>query len=147
MVARFLAFFGTNRYILGVASLCGIVSFILTVIVTNRTAKISKILKHNEITSRYNKERTGFQKTFEGHRKSITVDGLRSKQLLTDILQNVEAYRAEFSEILGFREKIRISMFIRQLKKEPARADYNRISNYLASISGRLSKKGDMKNG
>ena len=147
MIASILAFLGTNQYILGVASLCGIVSFILTVIVTIRTAKISKILKHNEITSRYNKERTGFQKAFEGHRKSITVDGLRSKQLLTDILKNVEAYRAEFSEILSWHEKVRLTMFIKQLKKKPEQADFNSISNYLASISGRLSKKGDMKNG
>ena len=147
MIASFLAFLGTNQYILGVASLCGIVSFILTVIVTIRTAKISKILKHNEITSQYNKERIGFQKTFEGHQKSITADGLRSKQLLTDILKNVEAYRAEFSEILSWYEKVRLTMFIKELKKKPEQVDFNSISNYLASISGRLSKKGDMKNG
>jgi len=59
----------------------------------------------------------------------------------------VEAYRAKFSEILSWREKIRLAMFIKQLKKEPNQADYNLICNYLASISGRLSKKGDMKNG
>lgn len=146
MIARFLLLLGTNQYILGVSSLCGIIGFILTVIVTIRTAKISKILKHNEIISRYNKERMGFQKAFEGHRKSITVDGLRSKQLQTDILKNVEAYRAEFSEILSLQEKIKLALFIRQLRKAPEYADYNLISNYLASISGRLSKKGDMKN-
>lgn len=147
MVARFLSFLGTNQYVLGISSLCGIISLILTIIVTTKTSKINKILRHNEITSRYNKERIGFQNAFEGHRKSITVDGLRSKQLLTDILMNVEAYRTKFSEILSWHEKIRLSLFIRQLKKEPGQADYNLISNYLASISGRLSKKGDMKNG
>lgn len=147
MVARFLSFLGTNPYALGISSLCGIISLVLTIIVTIKTSKISKILRHNEIISRYNKERIGFQNTFEGHRKSITVDGLRSKQLLTDILKNVEAYRTKFSEILSWHEKIRLALFIRQLKKQPEQADYNLISNYLASISGRLSKKGDMKNG
>ena len=122
MVTRFLSFLGTIQYFLG-------------------------FLRHNAITSQYNKERIGFQNTFEGHRKSITVDGLQSKQLLTDILKNVEAYRAKFSEILSWREKIRLAMFIKQLKKEPNQADYNLICNYLASISGRLSKKGDLKNG
>ena len=119
MVTRFLSFLGTNQYFLGFSSLCGVIGFVLTIIVTIKTSKISKILRHNAITSQYNKERIGFQNTFEGHRKSITVDGLQSKQLLTDILKNVEAYRA----------------------------DYNLICNYLASISGRLSKKGDLKNG
>ena len=126
MVARFLSFLGTNQYFLGFSSLCGAIGF---------------------VTSQYNKERISFQNTFEGHRKSIIVDGLQSKQLLTDILKNVEAYRAKFSEILSWREKIRLAMFIKQLKKEPNQADYNLICNYLASISGRLSKKGDMKNG
>lgn len=147
MVTRFLSFLGTNSYALGIASLCGIISLILTIIVAINASKISKILRHNEIMSQYNRERISFQKAFEGHRKSITVDGLRSKQLLSDILENVEAYRTKFSEILSWHEKIRLTLFIRQLKKKPEQADYNLISNYLASISGRLSKKGDMKNG
>lgn len=147
MVTRFLSFLGTNQYFLGFSSLCGVIGFVLTIIVTIKTSKISKILRHNAITSQYNKERIGFQNTFEGHRKGITVDGLQSKQLLTDILKNVEAYRAKFSEILSWREKMRLAMFIKQLKKEPNQADYNLICNYLASISGRLSKKGDLKNG
>lgn len=147
MVARFLSFLGANQYFLGFSSLCGVIGFVLTIIVTVKTSKISKILRHNAITSQYNKERISFQNTFEGHRKSITVDGLQSKQLLTDILKNVEAYRAKFSEILSWREKIRLAMFIKQLKKEPNQANYNLICNYLASISGRLSKRGDMKNG
>lgn len=147
MIARILTYFGTTPFILGISSLCGIISFILTIIVTIRTTKIGKILRRNEITSRYNKERISFQNTFEGHRKSITVDGLRSKQLLTDILKNTEAYRTKFSEILSWQEKIKLSLFIRQLKKKPGQADYNQISNYLAVLSGRLSKKGDLKNG
>ena len=147
MVARFLSFLCTNPYVLGISSLCGIISFFVTIVVAIRTSKISKILKHNEITSQYNKERVGFQKTFAGHRKSITTDGLRSKQLLTDILENVEAYRTKFSEILSWRERIMLALLIKQLKKDPEQADYNMVSNYLASISGWLSKKGDMKNG
>lgn len=146
MIARFLSFLGTSPYIQGVSSLCGILGFVLTIVVAVRTAKINKILRYNEITSRYNRERLKFQKIFEGHRMSITEDQIHTKQLLTDILKDVEAYRVQFSEILSWCEKIRLALFIRQLKKEPKRIDYNLISNYLASISGRLSKKGDMKN-
>lgn len=147
MITRILTYWGTSPYVLGISSLCGIISLILTIIVTIRTAKIGKILRQNEIMSRYNRERTSFQNAFEGHRKSITVDGLRSKQLLTDILKNVEAYRIKFSEILSWKEKIRLFLFIRQLKKDPEQANYNQICNYLAALSGRLSKKGDLKNG
>lgn len=146
MIARFLSFLGTNPYILGISSLCGIMGFILTIVVAIRTAKTNKILRYNKVTSQYNKERLAFQNMFEGHRISITVDELHSKQLLTDILKNTEAYRVQFSEILSWYEKIRLAMFIRQLKKEPEQANYNLISNYLASISGRLSKRGDMRN-
>lgn len=147
MITKFLSFLGTNPYLLGISSLCGILSFILTVIVTMRTAKINKILRYNEITSRYNKERTAFQNVFEGHRKSIMEDGLQSNRLQNDILKNVEAYRAQFSEILSLREKIRLARFVSLLKKEPDQINYNSICVYLASISGRLSRKGDIKNG
>lgn len=146
MIARFLSFLGENPYIQGFSSLCGIIGFVLTIVVAVRTAKINKILRYNEITSRYNKERLKFQNRFEGHRMSITEDQIHTKHLLTDILKDVEGYRVQFSEILSLREKRNLSMFIEELKKEPEQADYNLISNYLASISGRLSKKGDMKN-
>ena len=77
-----LKFFGKNEVILGVVSLTGIIGFVLTIFVSIRTSKISKILKHNQLTDQYNKERQAFQRTFEGHRNSITVDGLRSNKLL-----------------------------------------------------------------
>ena len=102
-IEKILFFFGTNELILGIASLCGIVGFALTVIVTIRTARISKILRYNEITTNYNKERIGFQRTFEGHRVSITEDNIRTDKILKDILKNVEEYRVKFQEILSFR--------------------------------------------
>ena len=92
--------FGTNQIVQSVSSLCGIIGFALTILVTIRTSKISKILKYNATTSQYNKERTAFQKVFEGHRDSITMDGVRSEKLLKDILKNVEEYHVKFSDIL-----------------------------------------------
>ena len=59
-----LEFFGSNLIILGICSLLGIVSFVITVLTLIKTAKITKILKYNSITSQYNKARSGFQKTF-----------------------------------------------------------------------------------
>lgn len=74
MIIDILKFFETNEIILGIASLLGIFGFILTVFDSIRTAKISKILKYNQVTSQYNKERLAFQRTFMGHRKSIIED-------------------------------------------------------------------------
>ena len=64
VVYSFFKFFGTNEIVLGITSLVGIISFVLTILVTIRTAKISKILKYNDTTNLYNKERTAFKKTF-----------------------------------------------------------------------------------
>ena len=146
-IDRILSFFGTNELILGIASLCGIAGFALTVIVTIRTAKISKILRYNEITANYNKERIGFQRTFEGHRLSITEDNIRTDKILKDILKNVEEYRVKFQEILSFQEKLWLKLLIYQLKKEASYANWNSICNRLAILSGHLSKKGEKKNG
>lgn len=147
MIIDILKFLGTNEIVLGIASLLGIVGFALTVFVSIRTAKISKILKYNQVTSQYNKERLAFQRTFEGHRKSIVEDEIKSNKLLKDILQNIEAYRLKFGEIMSLKEKITLFFFSQHLKKESDRVDYNKVSNYLATISGRLSKKEDTRNG
>ena len=147
MIIDILKFLGTNEIVLGIASLLGIVGFALTVLVSIRTAKISKILKYNQVTSQYNKERLAFQRTFEGHRKSIVEDEIKSNKLLKDILQNIEAYRLKFGEIMSLKEKITLFFFSQLLKKESNKVDYNKVSNYLAAISGRLSKKEDTRNG
>ena len=85
----FLKFFGTNEIILGVCSLLGIAGFIMTLIVTIKTTKIAKILKYNQVTDTYNKERTAFQKAFEGHRSSIIEDEIKTDKILKDILKQV----------------------------------------------------------
>ena len=139
--------FGTNQIVQSVSSICGIIGFALTILVTIRTSKISKILKYNATTSQYNKERTAFQKAFEGHRDSITMDGVRSEKLLKDILKNVEEYHVKFSDILPVRDRLVIFLFKRILMKEPQNVNWNTVCNYLAILSGRLSKKEELKNG
>lgn len=117
MIIDMLKFFGKNEVILGIVSLTGIIGFVLTIFVSIRTSKISKILKHNQLTSQYNKERLAFQRTFEGHRNSIIVDGLRSNKLLKDILQNVEEYRAILSSTFRRINQHRCLLFLKLIKK------------------------------
>ena len=146
-MAKFLEFFGSNTLVLGISTLCGIVGFILTIVVSMRTAKISKILKYNATTTQYNKERKAFQNTFEGHRSSIIEDGLKTEKLLKDILKNVEEYSVKFDVILSTRDRITLWWFKRILKKKYDTVNWNTICNYLAILSGRLSKKEEKKNG
>ena len=142
-----LAFLGTNEYVLGIASIAGIAGFILTILVTIRTNSISKILKYNQITAQYNKDRADYQKAFDGHRTSILEDNIRTNKLLKDILSQVESYRNKFQEILPFKEQVTLFLFQRLLQKDVNNVDWNKICNYLAILSGRLTKKEDFKNG
>ena len=142
-----LKFLGTNTIILGLCSLFGIVGFIITILTWLRTEKISRILKYNSTTSLYNRERQSFQKTFEGHRDSIVKDGNTTDVLLKDILKNVEAYHVKFHELLSPWEKFYLWRFKRILRKTAKDVDFNDVSNYLAELAGRLSKKGETKNG
>lgn len=146
-IENILRFMGSNEIVLGIASICGIAGFILTIIVTIRTAKIGKILKYNQITSQYNRDRKTYQNVFEGHQASIFEDNLRSDKLLKTILKDVEAYRLNFHAILSTREKVTLFFLKRLLKKESKDANYNTIGNYLAFLAGRLSKKEEKKNG
>ena len=143
----FLKFLGTNESILGVCSLLGIAGFVMTLIVTIKTTKIAKILKYNHVTDTYNKERTAFQKAFEGHRSSIVEDGIKTDKILKDILKQVEAYRTKFNDILPLKERMALNSFVKILKKPADEVDFNSVCNYLATLSGRLSKKEDKKNG
>ena len=146
-MVKILEFLGSNPIILGISTLCGIIGFILTIIVSMRTAKISKILKYNATTTQYNKERKAFQNTFEGHRSSITEDGLKTEKLLKDILKNVEEYSVKFDVILSTKDRITLWWFKRILKKQHDTVNWNTICNYLAILSGRLSKKEEKING
>lgn len=67
--------------------------------------------------------------------------------MLNDILRNVEAYQSEFHEIISFREKITLFMLKHSLKKKSDSTNYNAIANHLATLSGRLSKKEEQRNG
>lgn len=147
MIIDLLRFFGKNEIVLGIASLVGILGFILTVFVSIRTANISKILRSNQLTNQYNRERLAFQKAFIGHQKSILEDEIRTDKLIKDILQQVESYRTKFSEIMTLHEKLTVFRLIRLLKRRSDRADWNGICNCLALLSGRLSKKEDLRNG
>ena len=73
MIIDMLKFFGKNEVILGIVSLTGIIGFVLTIFVSIRTSKISKILKHNQLTSQYNKERLAFQRTFERKENQLEI--------------------------------------------------------------------------
>ena len=147
MVSDLLKYLGTNPVILGIVTICGILSFVLSVIVTIRTAKISRILQFNNAANAYNKERQAFQKTFDGHRGSILVDGNRSDKLLKDILAQVESYDSKFHKLLSVREKYILWRFKKILMGKSNKVDFNSVCNYLAKLSGRLSKKEENRHG
>ena len=141
-----IACFGTNKVILGIASICGILGFILTIIVTIRTANISKILTYNEITARYNKERNAYQRTFEGHRQSILEDNIKTDKLLKDILKNIEEYDSKYRALFSLQDKFNVWRLKRLLRLEADEVNFNSVCNYLSALSGRLVKKEGKKN-
>ena len=146
-ISDILTFLGTNQIVLGVCSLLGMLSFIITILIGLRTGKIEKVIRYNSVMDQYNKERLAFQKTFEGHVASIIDDKIFSDRILKSILRNVEAYRTKFDDILSFRENLELYRFCRLLRRRSADVDSNDICNYLATLLGRLAKKGDKKNG
>lgn len=147
MLVNSLQFLGTNSVVLGIVSICSVVGFILTIIVTVRTAHISKIMRYNDITSAYNKQRQAFQRTFDGYRASIMQDGNKTDSLLKDILKKAEEYDSQFHDIFSIKEKITLWRFKNILKRDAGKVNFNVVCNFLATLSGRLSKKGDKKNG
>ena len=50
-----LFYLGTDKYVLGICSLCGIVGFCFTILIALKTKKIEKILHYNDVMEAYNK--------------------------------------------------------------------------------------------
>ena len=146
IIIDILCFLGTNKLVLGICSLFGIISFCLTIFITYRTNKITKILHYNRITETYNKEHLAYLKTFEGHITSIIDDGINTNKILKGILRDIISYKTKFDVILTLREKYELYKFKKLLQKKAERVDFNEICNHLAILTGRLSKKGDKKN-
>ena len=145
-MVQFLENISTTKAITGIASICGILSFILTIFILIKTSNINKILKTNETISLYNKEIKSFQKTFDGHIMSIIEDNNRSDILINNILKNIVQFDSKFSNIFSIGDRNRIFWFKRLLKKEANKVDFNKVTNYLAIISGKLVKIEGMKN-
>lgn len=147
LLTNFLTIMGSNVLILGIASCCGIAGFVLTIIVSIRTHNISKILKQNQIAAQYNVERLEYRNLFTGHKQSILEDGIWSDKLLKDILQDIQGYQSKFDSILTFKDRIMLFCFKHHLQKKSNDVDRNKICNYLATLSGKLEKTGDIKHG
>jgi hypothetical protein len=142
-----LSFCGTNKHILGICSLCGIIGFWFTILIALKTKKIEKVLHYNDVTEVYNKERSSYQKAFNGHMTSIIDDKICSDKILKNILRDIESYRAKFGDIISLSEKFELWKFRQLLRKSTKKVDFNEVCNSLAILSGRLSKKGGKKNG
>lgn len=144
---QWIEFFGENKIILGIASICGIFGFILTIFVSVRTSHISKILNRNNVADTYNKKRGSYQKSFNGHISSIVKDEIHTNQILKNILKDTTAYYEEFNVLLPFNEKIKFKSFFRMIKKEAKDVDFNAVTNFLTVLAGKLEKKEIKKNG
>jgi len=138
---KFIRFCATNEIVMGLATIAGLVSFGLSIFVSIRTAKISKVLAHNSLTDSYNKERLVFLKGFLGHRTSIIEDANHSEQLRLDILKLLTTYREKFGGLMSYKEKFSTWKFSRMLMRKTEKVDFHKVSTQLSLMTGRLEKK------
>lgn len=146
-LVRVLRFLGSDSLALGIVSICSVLSFAISIVVSHRTARISKVIKYNSTIDGYNKKKQVYQKIFEGHRMSIQVDEIHTDRLLKDILKNTDEFDWLFHKVIDFPTRVLIWKLKIALRKEAKRADFNRICNCLAALSARLSERKDRLNG
>ncbi len=144
---QFIINIGSNEFLTGIATICTIIGFCLTIYLTWRTNKMNKILRYNSSIYKYNEEYNEYKGVFNGHRVSIEKDNTKTKSHLNDILSHLESFNAKFNSILSKDEK----QIIRKLRKiinkdKQTENDYNIICRCLASLTGKMSEKEDIKN-
>ena len=146
-IQKVVSWFGANEFILGLATITGLLGFVLTVFVTIKTTRISKILKRNLLIQDYNRHRSAYAKMFIGHRDSILKDGLRTELLWTDILKTVVEYNTRYSQLSSIRERLFLWRLLHLLKKKNSDANFTKVATRLAILAGYLQKKEVKNNG
>lgn len=146
-IIEWIKFCGENPIILGICSICGIAGFILTIVVTFKTSHISKVLKFNDTAELYNKQRKAYREKFEGHLASILKDDLKNNIVLKNILKDTTSYYEEFYGLLSFKQRIQFKLFFKLIKKDCSKVNFNKVTNFLTILTGRLAKKETKKNG
>lgn len=140
-IQTIISWFGTNEFILGIATLAGLLGFVLTLSVAIRTSKISRILRRNTLIQDYNKNRNTYAKVFTGHRDSILRDGLRTDLLWNDILKTVVEYKAKYSKLPSTGERINLWRLYNLLNKKCTDTNFLKVAKKLSILAGYLQKK------
>lgn len=142
-VSGFLSFVGSDPIITGIASLCGITGFLMTVWLAFKTSSINKTIKKINVAKSFNHNRRKFQKIFEGHRLSIVKDNDHSQEIISEIESMLQQYKYQFKAIFTWYDYWLIWKFGRMLKRNLLDIEFQTIASYLAELSGRLSKEED----
>lgn len=118
--------------------------FSLTIYLTIKTKNIDKQLKHRDLVRKYNSERKGLVKKFTAHRKLILQSKFQTRETVSDILTDLEAYSCNYSKLFSLSQKIEVLLFRRLLRKDYGNIKFNRVSQSLSMLIGRLSKEEDL---
>lgn len=146
-VESIIKWFATNELALGLATITGLISFVLSIIVSFRTAKISRILKYNDLTDAFNKERKALYKTVMGHRDSILIDGTKTDVTRNNILLFVSRCSTKYKPLMSWRVRFTIWKLKRLLKQPNIKIKYNAVVDHLAELAAWLDIEEERKNG
>ena len=146
-VINAIEWFATNKVILGLATIAGLISFVLSIVVSVRTAKIGKILKYNNLADSFNKERKALWRTAMGHRDSILKDDMKTDVTRSNILIFVNRCHNQYKPLMNWKVGWSIWRLQTILKQKNAMVDYNAVVNHLAELVAWLETEEERKNG
>lgn len=130
---------------LGIADICSILGCGLSIYLMFKTHSISKTLNRIKVSKRYNRERKAFIEKFKGYQESIISDGNTTRRLVSDILTDLAIIETVFSPVLSIWDKCKICAFQRLLRGRHEKIDFQKVSQLISNLIGRLSKKEDLK--
>ena len=142
-----IRFFATNEIALGLVGITGLISFVLSIVVSFRTASISKILKYNNLADTFNKERKALWRTAIGHRDSIIIDETKSAVTCNNILIFVTKCHSKYKPLMSWKVRFAAYRLKGMLKKQTDKVKYNTVVNNLAELIAWLEIEEEKKNG
>lgn len=139
--------FTNSEFGVFIAFLCTVFGFAMTIWVWVRTNKISKVLRHNELTPRYNEERKHYQERFRGYRNTIDEDNIKTRSFISTIRESINCFHIQYKTLLSFTIRVKILYLNHYLQQDYNKIKINKISNSLTDIISYLEKEENLNHG
>lgn len=136
-----LEYLGSNPSVLGVATLCTLLGFCVSIYTMIKTKSIDKQLKRLKTAAQYNEKRKTISGKFKGHLNTINKNQSITRILVSDIRALLVGYKEQFKPLFTIWDWLHYFEFRHTLSMKHEKIDLDNVRKHCSDIIGRLDKE------